>query len=351
MPIFRRRATVKLTRNTGLSLGLEAGVTWSDVPHSPDAYTPGQLGRALASRVREITRSRRPGLDGGSRAFFVVGRPRFGNIRLIRLLNSHPEVLCMGEGQFFGGAAWEGAAVEQRDSLRDALSGCRPLKAWIESSVWSKDAATEEQLNGLIRAAMDHFRAQKSSETGKKIVGDAVSFASETIGEIVKVYPDARVIHIIRDGRDLAQLMENHARLVWREEPRSAGEGMFAEEDLREIATSWSMEVSEATKNGPALFGNNHTVVRYEDLLNRPEVETKRLLEFLGAETVEETVRRCMEWMSPRRGREKGRDARNRKGVAYYDWRKAFTERDKRIFKEAAGDSLIAAGYEVDHNW
>jgi hypothetical protein len=111
------------------------------------------------------------------------------------------------------------------------------------------------------------------------------------------------------------------------------------------------MEIGEATKNGPALFGNNHTVVRYEDLLYRPEEETKRLLEFLGAETVEETVRRCMERISPRRGREKGRNARDRKGVAYYDWREAFTEHDKRIFKEVAGDSLVAAGYEVDHNW
>ncbi len=350
MPVFRRRATLRLTRNTGVSLGVEAGVTRDEVPRLPDAYTPGQLGRSLASKVREIARLPQPSLDGGPRAFFVVGRPRFGNIRLIRLLNSHPGVLCMGEGQFFGEAAGEGAVGEQWDSLRDALSGCRPLKTWLENSVWSKDGVAEEQLNGLIRVAMDHFRTQKASETGKDIVGDAISFAPETIGEIVEIYPEARVIHIIRDGRDLAQLIENHARLVWQAEPRRASEGMFAEEDLREIATSWSVEVNEATRNGPAMLGDNHAMVRYEDLLNKPEEETKRLLEFLGAETSEETVRRCLEWISPNRSRGKRRASRDGEGLAY-DWREAFTERDKRIFKEAAGDSLISAGYEEDHNW
>jgi hypothetical protein len=39
-----------------------------------------------------------------------------------------------------------------------------------------------------------------------------------------------------------------------------------------------------------------------------------------------------------------------RKGVSG-DWRGAFTEGDRRIFKEEAGDLLVELGYEKDHDW
>jgi hypothetical protein len=32
-------------------------------------------------------------------------------------------------------------------------------------------------------------------------------------------------------------------------------------------------------------------------------------------------------------------------------WRNLFTSRDKQIFKETAGQALIAWGYEKDLNW
>ena len=39
-----------------------------------------------------------------------------------------------------------------------------------------------------------------------------------------------------------------------------------------------------------------------------------------------------------------------RKGVSG-DWREVFTERDKRIFKEEAGELLVELGYEDDLGW
>ncbi len=39
-----------------------------------------------------------------------------------------------------------------------------------------------------------------------------------------------------------------------------------------------------------------------------------------------------------------------RKGVAG-DWKGAFTERDKQVFKEVAGNLLIKLGYEKDNYW
>jgi hypothetical protein len=57
-----------------------------------------------------------------------------------------------------------------------------------------------------------------------------------------------------------------------------------------------------------------------------------------------------------RSGRERGQEnytldhGKHRKGIAG-DWKNVFTERDKAVFKEAAGNLLIELGYEKDDNW
>jgi Sulfotransferase domain len=79
------------------------------------------------------------------------------------------------------------------------------------------------------------------------------------------------------------------------------------------------------------------------------------MLEFLGADASERTVRRCVDAASFEKlaeGRERGQEAASffRKGIAG-DWKNVFTEQDKRDFKAVAGDLLVALGYEEDDDW
>ena len=114
--------------------------------------------------------------------------------------------------------------------------------------------------------------------------------------------------------------------------------------------------MSRAVEDGPTLLGTNYCEVRYEDLVEKPEVAVRRLLEFLGAEAGEETVRRCVgsaSFEKLAKGRKRGQEDPSsffRKGVVG-DWRNVFTERDKYVFKEEAGDLLIKLGYEEDSDW
>ncbi len=104
------------------------------------------------------------------------------------------------------------------------------------------------------------------------------------------------------------------------------------------------------------LLGDNYTEVRYERLLEDAPAETRRLLRFLGAGAGDGVVRQCVEEASFEKlsgGRRRGDEDSTsllRKGVSG-DWRGAFTERDKRIFKEEAGDLLVELGYEKDRGW
>lgn len=302
----------------------------------------------------------------------------------MRLLNSHPEVLCLGEGRFFG-REWrrpemkERSATKQPSSLHNALSDSEYLRAWIERSVWSRDDVPEKHVNNLARLAIDYFLAQKLAGTGKRIVGDKTPLlAKGVVKEIHDLYPEAKVIHIVRDGRDRAVSLMNYLwntaregesgvfdlspnelekRDAYRRDPRrfaESGEGIFTEERLRRMASQWNDRVGENAKDGRSLFGESYAEGGYEDLLERPEDEARRLLEFLGAKADGKTVGRCVEAASFERlskGRDKGEEDHAsmaaRKGVAG-DWRNVFTEKDRLLFEEIAGEALTRTGYEKD---
>ncbi len=136
------------------------------------------------------------------------------------------------------------------------------------------------------------------------------------------------------------------------------GGGIFTEERLRAAAARWKERVGKTVEDGPALLGENYTEVRYEDLLERPVEEARGLFKFLGADGGEEVVRRCVEAtdFETLSGRQRDNEEyemgfqKRRKGIAG-DWKNVFTERDKAIYKETAGDLLIKLRYAEDDSW
>ena len=300
--------------------------------------------------------------------FFVVGQQKSGTTWLMRMLDAHPEVLCKGEGRFFG-AEWRQRSLKDADvrrpasSFYNALLDAEYLRIWVERSVWSSDDPTDEHLDNLTRLAVDYFLKNELVKTGKKMVGDKSPLLDPgTIKEISRIYPEAKVIHIIRDGRDAAVSAAYHARNfslakkdtgTTREAP---GDSVFSEHQLKKLARDWRKRVGRTVVEGPALLGDNYREVRYEDLLEKPEAVFGNLVKFLGAASDEETVRRCVAATSFEklsRGRRPGQeDATSffRKGVVG-DWRNVFTGRDKEIFKEEAGELLVELGYKEDGGW
>ena len=318
--------------------------------------------------------------------FFVVGLAKSGTTWLMKTLDAHPDVLCKGEGLFFGREHRREiediarmVARQPPSSLYNALLGSEYLRLWIERSVWSRDGDPDEHLKALLRLATDYFLNERLARSGKRLVGDkSPLLGPKFVEEIHEIYPEARVIHIIRDGRDQAvsfihqqgnrakrgrthrlspeELARSEAYRRRPQELAERGEGMFAEKTLRKAAQNWALRVGQAIEDGPALFGDGYTEVRYEDLLKHPNEEVERLLGFLGVDTEETLVEHCVNQASFEklsRGRERGEEDPSsfyRKGVAG-DWENYFTEEDRRVFKEEAGELLIRLGYEKDGGW
>ena len=403
MPTLKKKITLSLGRNTSLLIDLETGVTGLDVS---SRGLRSRLGKALA-RVRKGAawfRAARPPngkpvllardkarpkpariLGSDTPVFFVTGLGKSGTSWLMRMLDGHPEILCKGEGRFFA-ANWRRANFDPAgtqalaSSLYYALRDSEYLRFWVERSVWAREGDAATHLDNLTRLATEHFLLGQLRKTNKKIVGDKSPLLNaDFIEEVARVYPEARVIHIIRDGRDQAVSMLHHVwnrstdqggvqtlmpgeferREIYRQDPKKllqTGEGMFTEERLRGAARSWNARVGKTAKDGPALLGSNYTEVRYEDLLERPDEEVGRLAGFLGADTSEKAVHRAVgsaSFEKLSRGRERGQEDTSsfyRKGIAG-DWKNYFTARDRQIYKEEAGELLIRLGYERDLDW
>src|SRR5215203_1829910 len=404
MPILKKKMTLRLGRNTSLFIDLETGVTGlrgaargfgsrsGKVPALSKAVSrlrkgvagvqpsAGKQGRPERGRVRW-----HPLRGSNTPVFFVTGLGKSGTSWLMRTLDGHPEILCKGEGRVFA-ADWRRANFDPEgtqalaSSLYYALLHSEYLRLWIERSVWAREGEAAWHLDNLTRLATEHFLAGRLRETNKKLVGDkSPLLGADFIQEVSRIYPEARVIHIIRDGRDQAVSMLHHVwnrstdqggvqtlkpgeferREIYRQDPKKllrTGEGMFTEERLRGAARSWNARVGKTAQDGPALLGPNYTEVRYEDLLERPDEEVGRLAGFLGADTSEKAVRQAVgsaSFEKLSRGRERGQEDTSsfyRKGIAG-DWKNYFTARDRQVYKEEAGELLIRLGYERDLDW
>ena len=410
MPVLKKKITLPIRRNTNLFIDVEAGVTGlgglanrlrSRLGNRPELKgvaarlrdggvraplatssqgEPARQGSKKQTRIRPGRRARQD-----SPVFFVTGLGKSGTSWLMRTLDSHPEVICKGEGRFFA-ADWRRPNFDPEgtralaSSLYYALLNSDYLRLWVERSVWARDGDADKHLDNLTRLATEHFLTQQLAGSRKKFVGDKSPLLNATfIEEVSRVYPEAKVIHIMRDGRDQAVSMLHHVwnrstdqggvqslkpgelekREVYREDPQKlmeTGEGMFTEERLRDAARSWKVRVGKTAKDGPTLLGSNYAEVRYEDLLERPYEEVRRLVGFLGADTGDKAVQGAVDSASFEKlskGRERGQEDTSsfyRKGVSG-DWKNHFTQRDKEIYKEEAGELLIRLGYEKDEGW
>jgi hypothetical protein len=309
--------------------------------------------------------------------FFLVGEMRSGTSWLRRTLSAHPEVACGHEASFFGRdydheeiPVYPGPV----SSLTRALALSDDFRIWHKLP-WNRwTDGYEEDLRNLTRLSIDYFLSKEVARTGKRVVGDKSPQHTVCLDEIHEIYPDARIVHIIRDGRDVAVSAMHHwwrlaqdqaeglfeltpeeleirdAYLENREGFLASGRSIFTEKRLGQLARRWSHRVSEARRYGAALYGDRYLEIRYEDLLRDPSDNLRRVFELLRVRRGDPIIERCIragrfERATSRQPGEEDAGSFFRKGIAG-DWRNVFTERDHAIYNKFASERLIKLGYE-----
>jgi hypothetical protein len=309
--------------------------------------------------------------------FFIAGEMRSGTSWLRRTVSAHPDIACGHEGSFFGRDYYrEEIPVYSGpvSSFTRALAVSKELEVWHELPWNQWTYGYDEDLRNLSRLSIDYFLAKEVRRTGKRIVGDKSPQHTACLDEIHEIYPDARIIHIVRDGRDVAVSSMHHWWRLAKDRPGgvfeltpeeleirdsylkdregflAGGRSIFTEERLEQLARRWSYRVGKAHRDGSSLYCERYLEIRYEDLLQDAPDTLRRVFELLHARRGDAIVERCIraskfERVSNRRQGEEDPDSFFRKGVAG-DWRSVFTERDRAIYEEVAGDRLVEMGYE-----
>ena len=95
--------------------------------------------------------------------------------------------------------------------------------------------------------------------------------------ELIGLYPHARFIHLVRDGRDVACSYKNLKQLT-------SGSDNFPNltDNIGEIAAEWAENNDAIADFLQAEASANSLLVKYEDLIVSPEETSKTICEFLG---------------------------------------------------------------------
>jgi hypothetical protein len=280
---------------------------------------------------------------------FIVGCPRSGTTLLRRMVDAHPLVAIIHETRWIDewfeervGLTPEGHVTPELIPL--LLDHPRFLKLGIRREDLESLLASGEPVpySSFITGIFDLYgKAQH-----KQLVGDKTPRYVRSIHTLHALWPEAKFVHILRDGRDVSisaiYWEKGSAKLVHR----------FTTWGKKPVTTAafwWEWHVRLGREAGQSLGPELYHEVSYESLIVRPAEECTRLCRFLGL-PYDDAMLRFHE------GRTKikpGYDARRNAKKAWLpvtsglrDWRSQMSSEDLERFEAAAGELLDELGYE-----
>jgi hypothetical protein len=174
---------------------------------------------------------------------------------------------------------------------------------------------------------------------GKRFGGEKTPDYVRCLALLNELFPWARIVHLIRDGRDVAL-----ALLDWAKDKGPGVYPLWTVEPMAVAALWWQRQVRSGITDGSALGQRVYVEIRYEELVAEPEAGARKLCDFLelaydpkmleyhvGRVRSEPGIGSNKAWLPPTPG------LRN--------WQTQMSERDVTLFECLAGDLLDELGY------
>lgn len=236
------------------------------------------------------------------RPIIIVGAPRSGTTMLARIFAAHPEV-----------AFWE-----------------EPRTIWeIGNSLRENDQLDESHLTSKIGVKIDHRFSRFLVNSQKSRFAEKTPTNVLRIRFIHAIYPDAKIIYVVRNGRaSVASILKMRSKparpdRVWsrlRETPVSgypalilralrrdrflvhpAGWKEFSSDSIEKIAQQWDAAVRIARQDLRALPDESWIELKYEDLISDHQVHLKKMLNFCELEDSEAFMKKADGMVDPSR--------------------------------------------------
>jgi len=264
---------------------------------------------------------------------FIVGCPRSGTALLRNLLRSHPHLAFPTESHFipayYRGYGDPRSAREAR-RLAESILRLYWVRIW-KLSLRPGDFADCRSFREVVCRLFETFARQQ----GKRRWGDKTPHYVAQIPVLLELFPAAKILQIIRDGRDVA--------LSWlktRMEPRN----------LYTAARMWRELVRAGREAGARLPRETYLEVRYETLLAETQPTMREVCAFIGEPYDEAVLRPQPDPPPPHRAHLKDRPARSTRVVSsnMEKWKTRMPVPDRVLFESVAGDLLSELGYETE---
>lgn len=271
--------------------------------------------------------------------FFVLGSQRSGTTMLRLMLNNHRNLVIPHETAFI--TLYFHKLADYGD-LSDPANAARLLDDVAEHTlvqrgelIPDRQAVLDRPIRGY-RDFVEAIFAAYADQFDKPRWGDKTPFYSEDVDVIRRVFPDCKIIHLVRDGRDV---IVSQKSIEW-----MAG-------NLPRLVRDWRWKTMLLHKVG-AVLGADFLEVRYEDLVISPDQVLRDICTFLGEPydpdmlTYSDSAGDVVPTESLKWHRNSIRPPDPSK---LGQWKSRLPKSERIIFEQIAGDALDLFGYEREH--
>lgn len=267
---------------------------------------------------------------------FVVGCLRSGTTLLQRMLDAHPD-LAVGYDSHFIPRPVEDLPLGFDPPLTEEL-----VNRVASHRRFSKLGLAEETVEEARRSSSTYAEFVISLYDafarlhGKPLAGEKSPGYCRHLPHLHGLFPWARTIHLLRDGRDIALSV-----LDWGKGPKKLE--LAQREPVAACALWWRRDVLAGRRYGARLGPSHYREVGYETLVAAPEETLRALASFLEL-PYDDRMARYHEGKT-----RAGRTAKSswlEPTAGLRDWRRQMSPRDVELFEALAGDALEAVGYE-----
>lgn len=270
---------------------------------------------------------------------FVLGCPRSGTTLLYHmLLSSGGFALYRSETQFFD------MILPRFGYLRSERSRESLIEQWLASHYFERSGLygpmIKERMLSECGEGADFLRIVMESIAENQNVD---RWAETTpahllyIPEIKRAFPDALILHVIRDGRDCALSLDRQgwiAPLPWDRKHPLLAAGLY-----------WEWMVRKGRESGRAT--TDYMEVSFEELTSSPAPSLARIGEFINHDLDYDRIQ-SVAIGSVSRPNTSFADAIDREGFKPAGrWKSRFPKEELALFEMSAGDLLEELGYEL----
>jgi hypothetical protein len=284
----------------------------------------------------------------------IVGSPRSGTTLLRLMLDAHSELAIPPETGFLTiGSTLSGKGDKLRENFHHAIVNYgEPLPSWADFDISKEDfwSALSDVKPFNISEGYRAFYRLYATRRGKPRWGDKTPIYCKHLDTIRRVLPEARFIHIIRDGRDAALSL----RQMW----FSPGW------DIETQACYWRDCIVAARRAG--VGHPDYLEIRYEELILNPRATLEQVCAHVdltyengmlsynerAGERLREHKGRSLPDGTPfitqeQRLKQQQRATKPLDPTCVFAWKRTMDAEEKRKFVLVAGDLLEELGYET----